>query len=741
MYVIKHYIFLFIQGILILALSPSAGDAQSISLSTTSASVLHDADEYFNDVLQSPKTFDSVCDPGMTGWMFDPYSVSNGIWTGVHPQKDTPQLGVLQITTVGSNTAIYREDYCSPLGTDKPVETSKFTNVAWRARYTSSSSIAFNWTNSLKEYAVKGFSDYDGFFLPGVGVQTPSLEWVVKDYNIPSKAASSFPWSGDVYGVTLFPAFYQAKGGQVSVDWIRLYDPNSDDALNLNWTFTGSSQSNDYVTLFVDTDNSGYDGAVVQRNLSVSGSLALGTGFLQPGNYYFYVKQTRHNDYAVVDRAQSAYIGPIRVNGKPLVRLTSPSRTSGKEYSRDVLGDPWDMSNEDDVTNLSPNIIQAFRGFHNWSFNNGYFYAETDADPDDNEETYEIDTQMNLKVAPAGINTKEYRYFCFNMQVETQYMPRDGNVKNLNRVGWFVRTHWQNNDVEDGFGTSTGLELAERSTTFPDYANGFTPICIDMWNSTTFDYGMGWKEMGVATAIRFDPLEATPATEFLVESLALYAENRNKDDETFNISWNVTDPEGDAVSVALYYGTDATGKSPGTLIATIPASAAATGSYTWNTAEVTKGTYYITAVANDGRNTGNFVSSVPVLVHEDPVPAPVPAPRGLKDPELQLTSIRPGIVYGTSPVRFRARVKDVRDIESVWAVVTGPNKKSEKVILPASSEDRIYVVNKRYTSKKKTTDSYSVQFFVQGKNGKKVSSKVTTLKVAPKKTKKKKAKK
>ncbi|MCC6953055.1 MAG: hypothetical protein IT290_02940 [Deltaproteobacteria bacterium] len=679
--------------------------ADGIVLTGTPAT-LHDADEYFHDVLHAPRNFNTPCDTGFMSWSYEPYGIVNGAFSGIHPSKQGGVLGILPIPTIGTNIAVFRED-CGQLGLhgDKSINADKYTNISFRMQNSTPSSFSILWSKSGSDYAINGWGAYDGFYLPSIGVQPAANEWVIRDYNLPSKAPADFSWGGSVMGMSLIPSFYEPAGGHTGLDWVRVYDPSSDDSVNLSWDYTGDFQfdayTKDYVTLHVDKDNTGYDGDVVQRELPVDGSISLGTGFLAPGTYYFYVVQDRHNINNVEHRHFSPYMGPFVVNSKPMVKITSPSRLSGKAYSRDVVGDAWDMNGPQDLSNLGSNLPQNFRHFHDWSFTDGYFMATTDQDSDNNHLTFEIDTQVHMTVSPTTpVNTKEYRYFCYKMQVDAANLPRNGDAVQLTRAGWVGRLIWQNDDIGGGFGSSAAHELVESSNDYPDFTNGFTTYCFDLWSQLNYESGMDWFEMGVAKTIRFDPLEATPATRFAIDFAELYAENRNDDAGQYQITWSASDPESDPVSMDLYYGTDPRGLTPGVLIAHLNAGQVAAGTYTWDASSIPQGTYFITAVASDGRNSSNFVSDVPVHINQPPPPPPTPAPRRVRDPVIGLTSLRPTKIFGSGSVRLRARLDENPDIASVTATLINPKGKRTLVSLPVSTEANVYVLNRTISHSK-----------------------------------------
>jgi len=91
------------------------------------------------------------------------------------------------------------------------------------------------------------------------------------------------------------------------------------------------------------------------------------------------------------------------------------------------------------------------------------------------------------------------------------------------------------------------------------------------------------------------------------------------------VNYSAADPD-DNVTVALYYDTDATGFNGSLITDGLPQSAA--GSYTWHTANVPSGDYYVYAVIDDGKNVpAQRYASTKVTIVDPLAPA---TPRNVK---------------------------------------------------------------------------------------------------------------
>ena len=621
--VLKQFL---VSCLVITFLFPTFASAQSISLSGPATTVA-DADEFFTDVWGIPKVFNDVCDNGFDSWVFSPETASGGIWTGVHPEVTNPRVAIMGIPSLGGQLA-YRED-CGRLGVHYPLDADKYTQVTYKYRLTQPSSYSLFWSQG-NNYAVTGISQYDGYFLPGAGVPTPANTWAIKDLDMPSLDSPSNPWSGDISGINLLPSAFQAAGSTVNMDWFRITDPGTGGSVNLTWTTTGNGGSNaarDNVVIFVDDNNSGFDGQPLQRGLATNGGTTIDTGILPPGTYYFYAQFETNNNVVPTVLATSSYVGPVTVNGKPVFTFTSPTRTSGQEYSRDERGDPWDLNQSTDLDNLFfPNgdpRPAEFKGFHNESFSGGFFSATTDPDPNFGE----VDTQVYFTVDPTRpVNPRLYRYFCYNMQVDSSNIARNGDIVALNRAGWVARLVWQRNGILSSLGSTKAHELIEKSQTYPDTANGLVKYCIDLWDPESWESGTTWLSQPRIDIVRFDPLEASDPTNFIIGEAGLYAENVENESNQYTIGWNLNDPDGDTVTVSLFYDIDREG-SNGTHIATIGGQTNGAGNYVWDTSGIPDGTYYVYAEVSDGLNSNTVYSMVTVGIGDvglPPLPAPAP---------------------------------------------------------------------------------------------------------------------
>ena len=141
-------------------------------------------------------------------------------------------------------------------------------------------------------------------------------------------------------------------------------------------------------------------------------------------------------------------------------------------------------------------------------------------------------------------------------------------------------------------------------------------VIKDRVNSAVTSYSSG------AVTIR-QPAENTPPSLTILEPDG----TEDRADTTYTISWEDADPEENA-TLALYYDKDNSG-ADGTLIVENLEEDAATDTYTWATAALPAGTYYIYGVIKDRVNPAVVsYSRGPVKLEPQAVNQPIPLSKG-----------------------------------------------------------------------------------------------------------------
>ena len=388
------------------------------------------------------------------------------------------------------------------------------------------------------------------------------------------------PWTAaPVRGLTLFPN-NSAVGYTATYDWVRLTTGDGHPAAALQQiSWSGGSGSS--TIQVIDAA-----GTTMTIATNVSGtSFNWNYGVLPPGTYTLRVIR---GTGAPADRT-------FRINATPTLRITDPDETGGEDFATTVLGNRWDMNDGNDVRLEVP-------GNHllSPSFSGGQFHAVSDGQAVSYLGDIPVGDPIAFLLANNGVvNTNRYRYLTYRLQVDRAYDLGRGSVA---RFFWgslagaaYNLTTTKDILVWPGMNTYT-VDLATLSATAE---GGLEPFNAVPWTA------------GNARYLRLDPHEFGEQVAFHIDDVKLAA----MDEDTggnFTIRFNAADADGDPLSLTLYYDTD---RNPGNGVTPIVSNiSAASGQYTWNTAGVAPGVYYIYGTVSDGRNAFATYSTGPVRV-------------------------------------------------------------------------------------------------------------------------------
>jgi hypothetical protein len=387
------------------------------------------------------------------------------------------------------------------------------------------------------------------------------------------------PWAAaPVRGLTLYPN-NSAVGYNVNFDWVRLTTADEHPAAAMQQiAWSGGSG-----TSTVQVIDAG--GTVMTIGTGGgSGSINWNYGVLPPGTYTLRITS-----------GASQANRTFRINAPPTLRITDPDETGGEDFATAVLGNSWDMNDGNDVRLEVP-------GNHllGPSFSGGQFHAVSDGQPVAYVGDIPVGDPIVYALANNGVvNTSRYRYLTYRLQVDRSYDLGRGSVA---RVFWgsqsgapYNLTTTKDILVWPGMNSYT-VDLASLSAA---PGGGLEPGNAQLWTSAGARY------------LRLDPHEFAEQVPFHVDSVKLAAMDEDVGG-TFTIRFTGSDPDGDPVSLALYYDTDRNPSNGLTLIASNVSLAS--GEYTWNTTGVPPGVYYIYAFASDDVNGFATYSTGPVRV-------------------------------------------------------------------------------------------------------------------------------
>ncbi|MGI8587581.1 MAG: S-layer homology domain-containing protein [Chloroflexia bacterium] len=547
-------------------------------------------------------------DPADTDFLYHlaPPTYSNGIWSST-------------ATVANSSVFLQEQDFDSTTnyigdrndGVNYPMVSSRFSHLRVRMY------------SSVNDYAV---IFYFPNFSPTPGgnsnVIPTQAGWHIYDFDLNGTGGGgSGTWfNGNWAGLRLDPV--HVSGATIQFDWARL-TPATTAATTISWSGNGSGT----VSLYLATSPNGPNEALIASGLPAEGSYNWTGAWMAPGTYYI---------RAVLSNATGSS-GPMSVNQAPVLNINSPSPSSGEDYAAANLFHTWDL------TSLSQ--LQTWYNVTGFIFGPGYMQASATTG----------DSQLWLLngSTSATIDTSRYHYFSYNLFIARPPNPLNGQYSFWNagpRAIWSPTTaplNWQSTKA------------------FVAWYDRPLHVAMDLRNPQNLEPGsnVGWT--GNPTIFRFDPHEGDDAglpPYFRIGQMRLTADTTVPNGGSTTISWT---PMKTAGTVTLKYSTNPAGG--GTTFATVPA---ADGGYIWAVNNVPNGTYWITAVANDGINAFSQVSLAPIIVTGGH-----PCPATFSDEPQSETFYTyvsylycRGIVEGYSDNTFRPNTYALRGTLASWVV-------------------------------------------------------------------------
>jgi len=594
----KVGLLLIISGLLLLGrrpvsfATPSAAPAITITQPDGIDDVVGEGEDFSTTVLGAPWNMNSNPYPDFPTVMgsFDrgSFSVSGGIW-------DTYTLNYdpgVKIHPTGLAQPVMKD------GSRFPIEASKYPLLSFRL-YSSQPDVAYIYWFYDSTFSQFAWSD----LIPiSSGWKTYLID--LATYGVGGSVGGATGWNGWVRGLRIDPVA-SGSGVNIKFNWIRLTTTDTSQSIPISWTSLSPADAT--LELFIDLDNSGYDGTKIAHvpSAGASGTFNWGTSLayyatglpyplpsaFEPGDYYV---------YAVVNGSPEGYSsGPLTINQAPTVEIIQPSRTSGEDYATIVVGNPWDMNGNPDI---------ASTGHIQWSeYSGGIYNATSDSSGDPN-------CLLNLSVP---IDSNKYRYVTYRMFLDgTQDIGG----------GWVSRVVWW------GGGGPGSAAVTEDIVVY----EGWQTYTLDL-NQVALEYGPTWSSSNWTT-FRLDPHEISAPQTFHLDYVLLTANDQA--DAYFNIAWSISDRDiDDSFTINLYHDSDTIWENGRTFIAQITPGGGGSPSptagpymlymplilrnygttssqrlYTWDTSGVASGTYYVWVEANDGYNTTRWVSETPVVI-------------------------------------------------------------------------------------------------------------------------------
>jgi len=529
----------------------SAATAPYITAPQTAVEAVESHD-YATEVFGDPWDMSNSEDLSNTTGGFSSWAINDGMFSGTTNSVDAS----MWLLWGGYATAYAPIRY----GISNPINANYYKRLTFRMyvdkvpNQLTRGQIYWFWTPGLK-----GNKGYWGFELfPG---------WHIYQIDLPST------WKGDVVSLRFDPT--NLKNSDVKIDWIRLTNRPS---ANVELRWNDASQGTADVHL--DNDAAGYDGSSLTSINSVAGANAANIDLdgLMPDSYYFYLqKGGSYSNYS---------IAPPKVNEAPLVTITDPDETGGRDWATTYLKNPWDMKNRGDVYRTFNIVGTGFGGGVFTGLN-----AFTRAPGSRKGDPYFMLNMGKGRV----INASRFHRLTFRYRYQGGYALGTGT---MSRFGWIAKRlnsykHWQ---------------ISDDVVTY----SGWNTLTVDL-KKIRIDKGKyGWK--GGITKFRFDPHEDGKSRRFYVDYISLREDDRLS--KYFDIKYNLKDSDNSSVNLNIYADRDRSfGNGNESLLTSLTTSPGNNQTWRWTPPASVKGTFWIYIAANDGLNSRGYYSTGPLKVH------------------------------------------------------------------------------------------------------------------------------
>ena len=524
--------------------------------------------DYATDVLGDPWDMSNAEDLGLDpaetiGWASDFQCCNGGVAGGT-----TAPIGASTVDTSLSLLYRGRTDTINTgrTGLRYPIDSAKYQKLSFRiSTGVGDDNVQVYWFHHpwLDPQGLGMGVGFIGYTVSGAKVFVTDLAQILN---------SSEPWtSGVVRGLRIDPNNVNV-GHTVFFDWVRLTAPDGPGAAMMTVIWQGGSGSS---TIEV-TDTSG---TVLTVASAVSGtSYTWNYGILPPGSYSLKVRS------GAMEATTS-----FSVNDPPILHLSDPDETGGEDFATTVLVNPWDMNDASDVIYTE--------GVTNLSFSGGQLHG-TNTTPDP------AITFLGIGNNQVPIDSVRYRYLTFRLQIDGPYDLFGGSV---------ARAFWGSQQFQNASTMTTSDDIV-----MWEGMNSYTIDLAQLTPGGGIEPG-GTQQLWTTASIqhfRIDPHEFSTVRSFQFDDVKLAA--IDEANGSFVITWAGSDanPQ-DSPVVALYYDTD-TDPSAG-LTPIVSGVNLGDGQYTWNTAGVVPGEYYVYAAVSDGIDTRGFYSTGKLRVNSPAV--------------------------------------------------------------------------------------------------------------------------
>jgi hypothetical protein len=602
---------------LVCLVTVSTAQAQSFTFQDGQASATVPAGRDFATVeIGDPWDFDRATDYAFMftdGWKRNTARLENGRFTGVVREGTDFHFPSIQLQFEGINGAL---NIVGRNGVVFPIDPALYNRVSFRMRRSQAPHtfdvIDATWfhgtwrTPDLTGSRVSISTGFDAEIGRYANQSPPAVQSDTRyhiykldlDTTVNQHRMSGAPWAaaGTVRGLRLGlgegtgqDVAGSLSGATIDVDWVRLTRRGAS-IRRLTWSGLGApvvltaTNGADVIQIFPDDGTSA-------TSFPGSGSFDWDYGFLQPGAWTITAAGTS------ASRSITLTIVPA-----PVIHVTEPNATGGRDFARTEIGDAWDMRNPEDV------------------FRDGHLHQITDAQFTESGLTgisagtdpivHLLDDSTKAPGTARAIDADEYRHLTFTIEYDRKHLlMRD---KTEAEYGGVARVIWRraNNNggpltnsqdivVLDGGPHTYSMDLA----TFRTFGNDHSQNShLELGHGTDF-----WE--GPIGVFRIDPYESVVPRWFRIAGVKLTADAEPNGNGFFLIKWNAARatfaPGGLAAgvpqgTVRIYHERDRNPADRTLIVNGVPAS---DGRYAWHVGGLAPGRYFLYMELTDGLGT------------------------------------------------------------------------------------------------------------------------------------------
>lgn len=660
-------------GVGLLVATPAG--AQQLRVNGAASATVPAAPDYAAEVKGDPWDFDRASDfnytyslgedtpqdrgNDYTSW--EPWpSVQNGIFSGI-TREQTPSLQMLFGGVPGAMNA--RQD----TGLAAPIDANRYATLSFRMRR----SWAAADTEVLKVLWEKGRRDASTptgvLLMLARGYDNDTARWVNQNpidsqgaanewqvYRIRLNDPSVLPrnrfggsaWADRVAGLSLTPGTGPI-GSTVQFDWVRLTAPR---AVTLSWQSLGGN-------VVVTATNGSQSVQVYPEDLQPLTNPARGRTGAFPDNAsvsWDYGHLTPGTWTLTARGASATRTATLVVDASPTFSILNPDETGGEDMATTLIGDPWDLTNREDVFRYT-SASSALFDVRNASFTpqglkgTAFFSGQYGAPHSDSQVRF-FDDDAGAKFSLTPEQARRYHRLTFTIDydipAQATFDPlaarpflEDVDVDNGRPgVGGMARVLWRTAAHRGGaFAQTCALPVQDGGPrTYTLDLSAYTTA-----NSGCADEGLQFLPAGSAwgsltsnlTNFRIDINEGRLDVPFTLSDVRLAADDEPDAAGQFVVRWAAQDaryasaPTSAEGRVALYLDDD---RDPGTKRLIASNLTASAGAHVWDLATtpggVPPGTYWVYMEVTDaaGYAFGKY-STGPLVVtrtYEAPMTLP-----------------------------------------------------------------------------------------------------------------------